>query len=292
MRSLNLVLSAAVVLSQVPGIGALQAADLPMQPVAAKAPAVVAAYNWTGCYVGGYVGAAWQSRDVNAWDPVSIGGAIPAGTYYHPIANNDAQGNFNYNMGGSPTGGGTLGCNWQAFSLPIVSIPIVFGAEADGGYMKVAASGVVPYSFLTGSDTTSETHIGRWDATLAGRAGVVLWERLLLYGKGGVGLANIHASYKDTCATAPCSPSLLTAKGGTNEPFWVGGAGIEYAISNEWSIKGEAMVFGMFKLFSVCGPGGGAAAGSTFCGRWNVEGAHTVKLGANYHFNAPLVARY
>jgi outer membrane immunogenic protein len=235
--------------------------------------------------VGGYVGAAWQSRDVNAWDPVAAGGALPAGTFYHPNANNADGGNFNYNLGGSPTGGGTVGCNWQG------NWPIVLGAEADGGYMKVAASAVVPYSVFTGNDAKSETRIGRWDATLAGRAGLA-WDRLLVYVKVGVGFANLHASYTDVCATAPCTPSTLIAHGTSRQPFWIGGAGLEYALTNEWSVKGEALVLGMYKLFSVCGPGGGAAAGTTFCGRYNIEGVHTLKIGANYHFNAPAVAKY
>lgn len=282
MRHLNLMFSALVALGQLCGVGGSEAADLPVQSVAPAA----ASYNWTGCYLGGYVGGAWQSRDVNVCDPISTGGAFPAGTFYHPDANNSDAGNFNYNLGSNaPTGGGTLGCNWEG------EFPLVLGVEAEGGYMKVAATNVVPYGLSTNDHSKSVTRVGDWQTALTGRAGLA-WDRLLFYVKGGVGFTTIHGSYVDACAVAPCMPSLLTARGSSSQPFWVAGGGLEYAINNEWSVKAEALVLGMYKLFSVCGAGGGAASGSIFCARYNVEGVHTAKIGANYHFNAPVVARY
>ncbi len=286
MRNTNLIVSAGIAVSAILGIGAAGAADLPAR-TDAEAPPAVAAYNWTGCYLGGYVGGALESRQANAWDPRSTGGVFPAGTFYNTSAglNPDNEGgNFNYDLHGSVTGGGTLGCNWQGAS------PLVFGIEGEAGYMKVSAAYPVPYSFPTGSDTSSSTTIGNWDAALTGRVGYA-WDRVLVYLKSGVGFANINTSFIDACAAAPCSPALLTATGGSRQPFWVAGVGVEYAFNNDWSIKGEFLVLGMYKSFAVCGPGEAAAAGSTFCGKYNVEGAHTFKMGVNYHFNTPLVAK-
>jgi hypothetical protein len=48
----------------------------------------------------------------------------------------------------------------------------------------------------------------------------------------------------------------------------------------------------MYKTFAVCGAGAAAAAGSTFCGKDNIEGVHSFKVGVNYHFNTPIVAKY
>jgi outer membrane immunogenic protein len=159
------VASALASIISVIGLGSATAADI---VVKAAAPPVVAAYNWTGCYLGGYAGGAKQSREVNAWDPRSTGGVFSAGTFYNPTANNHPAnkvdiGEFNYHLGASAIGGGTLGCNWQGAS------PLVFGIEGEGGYMKVSASTVVPYS--TGSDTVALTRIGDWYAAATGRVG-------------------------------------------------------------------------------------------------------------------------
>jgi outer membrane immunogenic protein len=185
MRNLNLIVSAVIAVNAIFGIDAANAADLPAYT---EAPAIapVTLYNWTGCYLGGYVGGARQSRQVNAYDPVSTGGVFPAGTYYNPTANNAVGGEFNYDLGSSVIGGGTLGCNWQGAS------PFVFGIEGEGGYMKVSASAVSPYSFATGSDTVASTRIGDWYAAVTGRFGAA-WDRVMVYLKGGVGFSNINS---------------------------------------------------------------------------------------------------
>lgn len=279
MRPLYLIFSTVVAVSAIFGIGAAKAADLPVR-TSTEAGAIepVTLYNWTGCYLGGYAGGARQSRQVNAYDPVSTGGVFPAGTTYNPTANNAVGGEFNYDFGSGAIGGGTLGCNWQGAS------PFVFGIEGEGGYMKLSASGVSPYSFGTGSDTVASTEIGDWYAAVTGRIGAAR-DRVMVYLKGGVGFSNIRSSEIDGCTAAPCSPALLTATGGSSRPFWVAGAGVEYAINTNWSVKGEFLILGMYDKYAVCGSGAAAAAGSTFCGLHNVEGVRTFKLGLNYYFN-------
>jgi outer membrane immunogenic protein len=273
MRNFILVsaFGAAITITAIVGIGGANAADLPARThTQATAAAPVTLYNWTGCYLGGYAGGARQSRQVNAWDPASTGGAVPAGTFYNPSANTmhanrvDA-GEFNYDFRSSVIGGGTLGCNWQGGS------PFVIGIEGEGGNLKLTASAISPYSAGTGSDTIASTRIGNWYGSIAGRVGAT-WDRFLLYFKSGVGLSHIKSSEIDACATAPCSPGLLTATGSSNRPFWVAGVGVEYAIQSNWSIKAEYLMLGMFQKYAVCGPGAAAAAGSTYCGLHNIEG--------------------
>jgi outer membrane immunogenic protein len=291
MRIANLIALVGVAVGAIFRVSAAGAADLPTGTYNEPLPAV-AAYNWTGCYLGGYVGGALQSREVNAWDPRSTGGAIPAGTYYDPNALptpgqafDNEDGNFNYDLKGSVIGGGTVGCNWQGAS------PLVVGIEGEGGYMKISGSSIVPYSKYTGFDSVSSTTIGDWNAALTGRVGYA-WDRVLVYLKGGVGFSEIRSSFIDACSAAPCSPSLITATGSSQQPFWVAGAGVEYAFNREWSIKGEFLTLGLYKSFAVCGAGAGAAAGSTFCGKYNVEGVYAFKIGVNYYFNAPILAKY
>jgi outer membrane immunogenic protein len=281
MRPLHSIVSAAIAVALFDAGAAY--ADDPARTRAGLAPPAVA-FNWTGCYLGGYLGGATQSREVNAWEPMSTGGVVPARTFYdpmgsaHPLHKVDI-GEFNYNLDPGAIGGGTLGCNWQG------AYPIVLGVEGEGGYMKLAGSTLSPYSVNAGtSDTVASTRIGDWYAAASARFGYA-WDRALLYLKGGVGFVNVNSSVIDSCSAAPCSPGLLTAAGSSSQPYWVAGAGVEYAVNNSWSIKGEFLNLGMYKRFEVCGPGAAAAAGSTFCGIHAIEGVRTYKLGVNYHFN-------
>jgi outer membrane immunogenic protein len=115
MCNSKLIVLVVIAVGAVFGIGTVEAADFPAR-TSTEAPASVTLYNWTGCYLGGYVGGARQSRQVNAWDPTSTGGAFPAGTFYNPAANNLAAdrvdvGEFNYDFRPAVIGGGTVGCN-------------------------------------------------------------------------------------------------------------------------------------------------------------------------------------
>lgn len=92
----------------------------------------------------------------------------------------------------------------------------------------------------------------------------------------------MHSSLIDECPAAPCSPGLPIPTGGSNQPFWVAGAGIEYAFNNNWSVKEKFLSW----AFTAA-----AASGSTFCGNHNTEGIRTFKVGLNYHFNSPIVSK-
>jgi outer membrane immunogenic protein len=221
---------------------AASAAD--MAPRYTKAPPPpIAVFNWTGCYIGAYVGGATQSRSVRANDPQSTGGVFPAGTFYNtPAANVANAGLFNYDLGSSVIGGGTVGCNWQG-----AGSPWVIGVEGEAGYMRLRANVLDPYSVINGtSDTFASTRIGDWYGVIAGRAGYA-WDRVLVYAKGGVGFTNVSSSFTDTCTIAPCGPGTLTATSSNDRAFWVAGGGIEYAFTPNWSIKGEYLFLGIDK---------------------------------------------
>jgi hypothetical protein len=44
----------------------------------------------------------------------------------------------------------------------------------------------------------------------------------------------------------------------------------------------EYLFLDLNESHEVCGPGGGTAAGSTFCSSHTLHGVHTTKLGLNY----------
>src|SRR3974390_1275525 len=111
MKSRTYLLATASGIAAAAAAGGAQAADMPMK--AAPAPIPPAAPSWTGFYIGGNLGAAWQQ-------------AHSAGTGYgvtccptlelFPISNSTTHTGL--------IGGGQIGYNWQNGSA-------VYGVEAD-----------------------------------------------------------------------------------------------------------------------------------------------------------------
>jgi outer membrane immunogenic protein len=241
---------------------AASAADIPVQmPV--KAPVVAAAaYNWTGFYVGGHVGAAtMRTRTIDR-----IGYNVIAGDVW------------TYNSRGF-IGGAQAGYNWQGG-------PVVFGIEADVGYLGVSGSAPAPASVLFfNGDTRGETRSDFY-ASVRGRLGLAI-DNWLLYATGGWIGVNTRISVIDACFVAPCGAAVINA---TNTKFrsgWTAGGGVEvgFGVGSPWTVKVEALVFDLgtqtvaapaaFPLLGI--------AGLTFPWDTRTIGA-IARVGANYRF--------
>jgi outer membrane immunogenic protein len=233
------------------GMGAVQAADLAVKAPARKVAAPY--YNWTGCYVGGTVGYAaandWKSTDLNGFNTT---GANP----------------FNFSLGNQATGGGTLGCNWQANSW------LVLGIEGEGGYLNVQG-GASPtlvgagLNNVSGFSTLGDVAKVSGYGLIAGRAGVA-FDRLLIYSKIGVAFYNSSATITDAAA-----PGFVASGSKSQSPF-AAGLGAEYAIYDHWTGKAEYVFFDKGSSFNACGPGA--------CFKQDPSAIQTFKLGLNYKF--------
>src|SRR4051794_1698788 len=185
--------------------GTALAADLGARPVYKAAPPPVAAFSWTGCYIGLYGGGAFGA-DVDATNPRSQGGAFAAGTFYStPFANAGNGGRYSYDTGSSAIGGGTLGGNWQSSNW-------VFGIEGEGGYLRLDETVTDPFSATTANDLRASTRIGDWYGVIAGRLGIA-FDRTLIYAKGGVGFTEVRGTFVDTCTVGGCGAGTLNASG-------------------------------------------------------------------------------
>ena len=239
-----------------------QAADLPTKGPAVYAPAL---FNWSGFYIGGYVGGAWTGN-VTASDLFSQGGVFPVGTPYNISVP------YSYSLSNSFIGGLTAGVNWQA---PGASL--VLGIEGEVGWLRLRGSRADPLS--PGLDTVSTTTIGNWYGVIAGRLGFAM-DRALLYGKAGVVIVNVSGSTIDACVVGACGVGLITATGNDTKFNWVGGLGLEWAFTNKLSLKAEYLYLAIGGNVRVCGLG---PAGSTFCGTHSLpNGVHTAKVGLNW----------
>jgi outer membrane immunogenic protein len=249
MKKLLLTTTALITLA---AAGAAGAADMPV-----KAPPMVVpvAYSWTGFYIGGQVGGVWGHDDGSIVNPAPIAVNIP----------------FVVNMSGV-IGGAHAGYNLQISQF-------VFGIEGsvDGTNMqKTFQVGTCP--LFCGTATTKTDVQG----SIRGRVGVA-FDRALLYATGGVTVTNITNTY-DTTAFGGGFASLSTSRTGPT----VGG-GLQYAITNNLSVRGEYRYtdFGSFVDKSSI-----AFFPATNLNRHLTESQAQVGLSYKLDWSGPVVARY
>ncbi|MGP0090024.1 MAG: outer membrane protein [Xanthobacteraceae bacterium] len=222
------------------------AADL----TAYKAPPPV--YNWAGFYLGGHIGGAWGNVTVR--DDINPADGVPAGPF--PFT---ASGIF---------GGGTAGYNVQRGNL-------VFGVEADLGYLNLTGSGIIPSSNPAAHQNLTLSGGGYGDAT--GRLGLVV-DRALFYAKGG------FAFFDGQGEQATTNPGYLP-QAAHNFTGWTAGGGIEYLFSPGWSAKAEYQYFNFGTQTGFQANIGDLTStlGYRFFNTFQLT-ANTAKLGVTYHF--------
>jgi outer membrane immunogenic protein len=275
-------LAVALLFVAVGAVGA-SAADLPARTYG-KAPAMVAPiYNWSGFYVGLNAGGAWNDSNPRTTTLFPVAGYF-ADTSVPAIA---LVGNQRINRSGF-TGGVTGGYNWQANSA-------LFGIEADFNYfgVKGSATGTALYPCCAPTSFTINSTVSTdWLATVRGRIGFLATPALLLYGTGGLAVANVKANYlfTDTFAAATESASISTTRYG-----WTAGVGGEYALMNGWSLKAEYLYVDLGRAsvtsnnLTLAGPF--AIPLQTFTHTVNLH-SNIGRVGINYKFGGPVVAKY
>lgn len=223
------------------------AADLPraVAPPAYRAPVAVPVFSWTGCYIGGNAGGHFGRDEVTT--SATAGGTTTA------LSDNDRSGFI---------GGGQIGCNMQSGMF-------VGGIEGDiqwlSGNTTVTSTTAVP-----GSTLSSELR-GSWLGTVRGRAGVA-FDRVWLYGTGGVAFGNVRTI--DTITTGLFSTAVTTDSTRTG---WTAGAGIEFALSFNWTAKAEYLYVDLGDFTSGALTAGGRVVNHSYT-------THIGRVGLNYKF--------
>jgi outer membrane immunogenic protein len=262
-------------------IAAFSAASASAADMAVKAPpmaAPVPLYNWTGFYVGGNVGYGFGRNRVDVT-------TLPS-----PVIFNEAPFSFNEDSTGF-LGGVQAGYNWQSGRF-------VFGVEADITFGQVRGSGIFrPITdfaglvFPTSFQQTSQTM--DWIGTARLRAGFTPASALLLYATGG--LAYGHTRYNTFQSIVPGAPVLdFLGSDSATQVGWTVGGGAEWAFGGNWSVKAEYLYYDLGNHSLTGARVGGPApipdlffTGTTFQTRGNI-----VRMGLNYHFGGPVVAKY
>ena len=220
---------------------ASKAADL-----AVKAPQA-APYQWTGCYVGLNAGAG--NAGPNFSSTVGPGTHLLGGD---PAVVAGSGGGSTNEV--DPLAGGQVGCNWQASTL-------VVGLEGDFDYFhskpgfsnntNTLSDGVTPF-------TISQTLTTNYLATIRPRIGIGA-DRNLFYVTGGVAFTRV--SYTENYSDGAAPPGIGTATASRSLVGWTAGAGWEYALADQWTVKAEYLIAG-FPNTSALGAITDAAGGS------------------------------
>jgi outer membrane immunogenic protein len=268
--------------SLVLGAASAQAADLAAHYT--KAPMVAAAYNWTGFYVGANIGGQWGSADPTTSTVFSPTGyfatsSVPA------IAAVGAQ---NVNSS-SVTGGFTAGYNWQVNQA-------VLGLEGDINYFgfKGSATGSAVYPCCAPTAFTVSSSVSAdWLATIRGRIGFLATPTWLIYATGGAAIAEVKGNFNftDTFASATESGTIRDTRVG-----WTAGAGTEYAFGGGWSFKAEYLYVDLGRASATSNNLAAFVPAISFPTNVYTHSvdirSNIVRVGVNYKFGGPVVARY
>jgi outer membrane immunogenic protein len=211
------------------------AAGLPLAVAVVAAPAMAQDQSpWNGWYVGGNIGAAWGDSSLRAHvSPGSGAVVIPPAD----AALINSTGGNNSNKTGF-TGGIEGGYNYRMGDW-LLGIETEFSAlDINERQDNSFQSAIVP--LIVGATPTTYHVTQRaktdWMWTLRPRVGYIMgpW---LFYGTAGIATSDIKVSlnYSDTAPT----PHVVNADKSSTRTGWTAGLGVGYAVTPNWSMKGE-----------------------------------------------------
>ncbi len=288
--------------------GSAFAADLPSRapPPVYVPPAPV--FTWTGVYVGGQIGYAWGHSDATVSDggvasgftpipipmtsgitPFSSSGPPPFDPFT-PYSYSDFN-RFNNNANGV-IGGAHVGYNYQ-----INQFVLGLEGDVDGSSLSKTVN-FAPFSnyYQDYIPTTVHSNLGV-QGSIRGRLGYA-FDRVLVYATGGVAFGGFSTSISTVYTNALFYPAFFRRDSFSNTRVgWTVGGGLEYAVTNNWSIRAEYR-------YTDFGPSNNVLVNSFPGFNGDVLGArvHTnlienrVQVGFSYKFDtaapAPVVAKY
>ncbi|MFT4095682.1 MAG: porin family protein [Rhodoblastus sp.] len=158
---------------------------------------------------------------------------------------------------GGIVGGAQIGYNWQVSPMFVVGVETDFQGSSVGGGI-----------------TARKTP---WFGTVRGRLGVTPFGApVMLYATGGFAYGRLNIG--------PNFPTGVSV--GKVATGWTAGAGVEYAFTPNWSVKGEYLFTNIGANYPL------GVFGSDITQRVH---DHTVRVGLNYRFGwggGPVVAKY
>jgi outer membrane immunogenic protein len=251
MEMRKLLLSAVATLILAPA--AANAADLRM-PVKAPPAPMPPPFSWTGFYIGGNLGGAWAHHNFH--------------DNFFNLGFDDGTSN------GVFIGGGQVGANYQINQF-------VIGFEGTFDWASTNNNNNSTGVLFPGGQLIRLTSNDTWISTVAARLGWAV-DRALFYFKGGGGWIGNNGFTVTNLNTG----ASISTSGNNNVSGWLFGGGLEWAFTDNWSLKVEYDYLGLGNRSFVVPVGAPfpGLVGDTFTtsGSNNVQ---MVTVGLNYRFN-------
>jgi outer membrane immunogenic protein len=190
------------------------AADIGVPGAAISSPPPLP-FTWTSCYGGLRAGGGLGQS--NLTDTAGVVSATSGFT------------SANLNISGYMVGG-QIGCDYQFAPNWVVGIE----AAASGG--NIGATTTIAVPLVPPGDTATYKETTDFLMSATARVGYA-WDRWMLYAKGGVAGANNKYSAFDTAST-------YNFQGLDDRIGWTVGAGVEWALWQDWSIRLEYDYYG------------------------------------------------
>jgi outer membrane immunogenic protein len=249
------------------------AADLPARGYAKAPPLAAPAFSWTGCYLGGNAGGGWGTRTGDRGIINAGNATLNAGTGVPTTLGTGSSGAI---------GGAQIGCNYQTGAF-------VVGVETDIQGSGIRGSSTIFTPAIGGADPTTATGTERldWFGTARARIGFAPTSNLLLYGTGGAAYGGVQNSA--SLVLTPIGDGNYAGATSQTKVGWTAGAGAEYAFANNWSVKAEYLYLDLGTTgVRMTDPG----RPNTFIDYSFRHRDNIVRVGLNYHFGGPVVAKY
>ena len=271
MRHLNarLLLTAAIASLGLTTVAA--AADLPARTYT-KAPEYMPTCAWCGWYIGANGGGAWSTGTGNLIDFApnfnnTVGVGLTPG-----VLGARHQGGF---------GGGQFGYNHAMGT-------VLLGFEADIQGADIGSTSTINIGAPAGTSFPASVSTGRdhidWFGTARGRLGVTVGS-VLFYGTGGLAFGGVESSASNAFVNGGGN---FTGSSSDTRFGWAAGLGLEWNFAPNWSFKTEY-------LHVDLGSTNVAITDPTRPGTADYRFNHafeTARVGVNYHFGGPIVAKY
>ncbi|MEJ0096243.1 MAG: outer membrane protein [Methylocella sp.] len=246
--------------------GSAFAADLPSRAPPPVYLPPVPIFTWTGFYIGAQVGYAWGTSNGNIGD------------------------NFGDFSSLSVSNSGVIGGGHVGYNLQLNQFVVGLEGSVDGSSLSKTFSGFVSENGIFPGFAPPVTVHSSVDVmgSVRGRLGYA-WDRVLIYATGGVAFAGVNSSISTPFGFDSASSTRVG---------WTVGGGLEYAITNNWSIRAEYRYsdFGHTTVFASNSFNFPLLASvGAFANRHTTE--NQVQAGVSYKFDtfappAPIVAKY
>lgn len=262
-------------------IAASSAFAADMAPRYTKAPPMAAVYNWTGFYIGVNAGYSWGRSNTDAAFYNNATGLL-LGT-----------GTAAFDMDGW-VAGGQAGYNWQRERW-VLGVEGDIQATGQKGSVLFNCPGVICSTNTAIPVANAPVNVRLenkldWFATFRGRAGYTFTPTVLGYVTGGLAVGGVNGNGTITGFTGGGLPIAATFSNDDTQVGWTVGAGLEASLGGNWTGKVEYLYLDLGKFHTTALLLANAPAmRAEFSSRIT---DHIARVGVNYRFGGPVVAKY